>query len=96
MRQIGGLVLFILLAACGPSESEIPRLMNELRDQDDAVRNQAALDLASLGPKAEKAVPALIQRLKDENGGVRSSAAYALRVIGTPQAKQALDKAREK
>lgn len=84
-------LLLLFGTGCGPSKEDLPKLIQQLRDKDSSVRNKAALDLAGMGPDAEKATTVLIGRLRDDNGGVRSSAAFALRSIGTKRATAALD-----
>ncbi len=86
------LLLGLMLFACHTaSTDDIPRLVKALKHSDSSVRNQAAMELASLGEDGKSAVPALAQALSDPNGGVRSSVAFALRKIDTPEARRALD-----
>jgi len=84
-------ILLFAVLACGPGKDELPGLIKKLSDNDDKIRNRAALDIASMGSDGEPAVPALIYLLRDRNRGIRSSAAFALRKIGTPDATAALD-----
>jgi hypothetical protein len=55
-----------------------------LRDNDAAVRRQAAGALGELGAKAKAAVPALRAAIIDGDAGVRSAAALALEKINPP------------
>ncbi len=88
MRAI---IFFLTLLGCsGDTAAELKRLKQELKSSDPRTRNQAALQTASMGKKAEPLVPELIGLLRDPNGGIRSSAAYALREIDSPSAQAAL------
>jgi hypothetical protein len=60
----------------------IPILVSALKDQDPALRRQAAEALAVIGPDAKAALPALIELLADRNPAVCRHATYALRNIG--------------
>ncbi|MEK6303708.1 MAG: HEAT repeat domain-containing protein [Acidobacteriota bacterium] len=60
----------------------IPILMDALKDQDPAVRSQAAWALAGIGPAAKAAVPALIESIEDRNLEVCRYATYALKNVG--------------
>ena len=91
MKKVISLLLFLLLAACGPSKEELPGLIKELSHKDGRVRNQAALRIARMGSDGKPAVKPLIRLLKDDSAGIRTSAAYALRNIGTKEAIKALD-----
>jgi len=62
-------------------------LIDALKDQNEAVRTEAAHALEKIGPEAKTAVPALIEALKDEDKNVRQEAANALGKIG-PKARQ--------
>lgn len=69
------------------SESEdVPTLMRNLRDRDEAVRLRAAKALGNLGPAARPAVSLLTEALKDPDADVRRVALQALRKID-PAAK---------
>ena len=63
-------------------KSVIPILIGALKDQDPAVRRQAAEALAGIGPVAKAAAPALFESLTDRNPDVCRYATYALRNIG--------------
>ncbi len=65
-------------------------LMNGLRDDHYAVRDNAARALAKLGTLAEPAISALVAQLEDENRYVRFHAALALKEIKTREAQDAL------
>ena len=85
------LILLLSLAGAGCcNEEKIPAYSNDLYSDASHVRNEAALQLARCGGKAEIAVPKLAQMLYDSNVGVQSSAAYALRKIDSKSARQAL------
>jgi HEAT repeat protein len=91
MNRIAALVvaLAILLGSQLPAwcvdESDVPRLIEKLK-KDEQARNRraAARDLALLGPRAKKAVSALIEALKDTESSVRDESENALRKIGEP------------
>jgi HEAT repeat protein len=63
-------------------------LAGSLRDQDPAIREQAALALGILNARA--ALPALTNALRDPDGGVRGAAATAIGKIGTASDGRAL------
>ena len=81
----------IVLEAYGTSATAklVPQITSMLDDKDLFTRAQAAGALANIGPSAASAVPALVKRLEDAED-VRKKAEEALNVIGTPEAKQAL------
>jgi hypothetical protein len=60
----------------------VPILVDLLKDEDEAVRLQAALSLAELGPLAHQAVPELLRRQDDESPGFRWAVRHALEKIG--------------
>jgi HEAT repeat protein len=57
-------------------------LIEALKDQDPAVRSEAAWALAGTGPAAKAAVPALIESVEDRNLEVCRYATYALKNAG--------------
>lgn len=63
-------------------KSVIPILIEALKDQDRAVRSQAAEALAGIGPAARAAIPALIESIEDRNPDVSRYATYALSRVG--------------
>jgi len=65
-------------------------LLNALKSPMRDVRACAAMALGNRKDRA--AVPALIEALNDENEEVSENAAWALGMIGTPEAKDAVDK----
>lgn len=83
--------LIRLLDSAPPRKEWVPRLINDLQDQDAAVRNAAAKALGQIGPSAKEAVPALTATFEDKNQDVhvRVTAADALAQIG-PEAKEAV------
>ena len=91
-KQTWPFFLAALLVGCCDAE-KIPLNIQSLQHASAKVRNQAALDLAGCGEKANRAVPLLGTLLYDENVGVQSSAAYALRKIDTPQARALIEAA---
>jgi len=70
-------------------ETQIKGLLAELRGRYAIPRKKAADALVQLGSAA---VPALIETLADKNPDVREAAANALMRIGTPEAREAVDK----
>jgi HEAT repeat protein len=63
----------------------VPVFLEALKDQNAAVRREAAGGLGELAYYAESAIPALGEvLLKDQDPGVRRTAAYALANIGKP------------
>jgi HEAT repeat protein len=57
------------------------------------MRDVRACAAMALGIRKDNAaVPTLIEALNDENEEVSENAAWALREIGTPEAKNAVDK----
>jgi hypothetical protein len=56
----------------------IPALRRRLQDPVPLLRNLAAAELGSFGPKASEAVPDLVALLKDEDRSCREAAADAL------------------
>ena len=73
----------------------MPALIDALNDPSDEVRSYAAYTLAKMEDAAADAVPALVKALDDESEEVQNHAAFALRMIGTPEAKQALEAFRQ-
>jgi HEAT repeat protein len=72
-------------------------LVNALRDQDDMMRMQSALELGVQGPRAKKlAAGALHAALKDANVGVQANAAAALRRVDFDWAAKDLEDAATK
>ncbi|MDA0833626.1 MAG: HEAT repeat domain-containing protein [Planctomycetota bacterium] len=65
----------------GTSNEDLPRLVEELWNQNEHVRNRAAYRLAKIGPDA---VPVLCIAIQDRLGIVRSAASLALERIGEP------------
>jgi len=63
------------------TDDVIAALTEALRDEDPAVRRQAAISLNGLGSAAADAVPALKQALNDKDDDVREAAAEALKKI---------------
>jgi HEAT repeat protein len=63
-------------------KSVILILIEALKDQDRAVRSQAAYALAGIGPAAKAAAPALIESLEDRNLDVCGYATLALKNVG--------------
>ena len=61
---------------------DVPRLIEQLSNDDASVRGSAAMAMGRIGADAKDAVPALISALQDEDDEVRSSAAAALGDIG--------------
>src|SRR2546430_12075464 len=66
----------------------VPALLEALRDDDWAVREQAAEALGSL--KNERAIDPLIATLKDRDGAVRQAAVLALEKLRDPRAVDGL------
>ena len=64
-----------------------PGLIGVLNDEDWEVRAGAAVALGGMGSVA---VPALIEALKDENEYAEAMATWALKLIGTPEALEAV------
>jgi hypothetical protein len=73
----------------GEEGAELARLVKRLRHRDPAVREDAAWDLAQMGPAAAPVVPALIKALYDPVPIVREWAAEALGCIGPAAAEAA-------
>lgn len=73
----------------GQDASQVPRLLTQLKDKDDSVRESAALALGRIGAEAKRAVPQLSAALKDQNRDVRQAAAEALASIA-PEATEAV------
>ncbi len=68
-----------VLSRIGPkAKSEIPALIECLRDKDVGKREAAALVLGEMGSDAKSAIPALTECLRDKDEGVRRVAAYVL------------------
>jgi len=84
---------FLVIGCC--DADKIPANTKKLYSSVAADRNQALLDLAECGSKAEGATGRIAALLYDENVGVQSSAAYALRQIGTPEATRILERAQK-
>ena len=68
----------------------IPALSAALRDENERVRQDAALALARIGPHAADAVSALEAVFSDGNMYVRGDAVHALYRIDTPEAREVL------
>src|SRR5262245_60530592 len=60
------------------SPSQLPALLEALKDESAAVRFGAANSLGDLGPAARSAIAALTRALRDDDPGVRAQAAWAL------------------
>jgi HEAT repeat protein len=72
------------MAAAAPQHAAIGRWIEQLKDQDEAVRLQAAKHLGQVGPAAKDAIPALERCLTDTDPDVRRVAAASLgRIRGT-------------
>ena len=69
--------------------TDMPALLEALKDEDEDVRRLAVFALGRISPAPKDAVPALIEALKDEDEDVRAGAAYALGKIG-PAAKDSV------
>ena len=82
MKIFATALIALLLRFCSPSNEEISRLVARLKDNDSAVRQEAALSLRDIGRSAEAAVPALVAALNDGDAEVRWHAAEALGNIG--------------
>jgi len=68
----------------GASKQEaIPFLIQDLKNSDNAVRQNAAEKLGKIGPQAISAVPALLEVLQDPNEWVRYYSAEALGSLGS-------------
>jgi len=65
-----------------PTTEDIPRLIQDLKEGDDASRAQAAEALGLLGPNGKAALPALLVALRDEYELVRQNALYSIIAIG--------------
>lgn len=89
-----GFIVFFSMAGCCDVD-KIPANTKKLYSSVSAERNQALLDLAECGSKAEAATGRIAALLYDENVGVQSSAAYALRQIGTAEATRILERAQK-
>ena len=63
-------------------EARVPVLIGSLRDKEEGIRQQAAAELAKLGPKAKAAIPALGRALDDPNSKVCNEVALALGPMG--------------
>jgi hypothetical protein len=77
-----------LLAGAGRAEADPDKVADYARllaDNDAGVREQAALALKRLGPKASAALPALRKALLDPDADVRSAVAAALKAIAPRQ-----------
>ncbi len=61
-------------------------MIETFKDDDQGVRESAAIALGNIGPDAKAAVPILTEVLKDEDKYVREGAAWALEKISTPEA----------
>jgi HEAT repeat protein len=85
--------LTILSACC--DASKIQENTKKLYSSKTSEINQALLDLAKCGDKAEAATRKISALLYHENVGIQSSAAYALREIDTPEARKILDSAQK-
>lgn len=90
LQKVLLILTFSLTGAGCCNEEKIPAYNNDLYSDASQIRNEAALQLARCGERAEIAVPKLAQMLYDSNVGVQSSAAYALRKIDSQSARQAL------
>ena len=81
--------LATLAGAQETDDEQVARIVSwrieELGHWDARVREEAALELGQIGPRAQPAVTALIRALgEDESGGVRQNAAWAIRRIQPP------------
>ncbi len=73
------------LSACGCSSQppdDLPKLIEELKDNNSDTRYQALKMLGNRGAEAREAVPPMIGLLKDPHSSVRVGTAYALAKIG--------------
>jgi HEAT repeat protein len=62
-------------------ETSVTHLIEDLKDNDPAVRKGAAEALERLGPPAKEAIPALLEALKDKDEGVREAVLLAMLTI---------------
>ena len=90
------LFLFCCSACKAPAEKRVPELISNLSSPNDSVKNKAALELAYYEEDAKAAVPALIKLLRHPHNGIKSAAAFALQKIGTPEAREAINQAKER
>jgi HEAT repeat protein len=65
-----------------PTTNDLPRLIQELKEGDDANRAEAAEALGLLGPNGKTALPALLLALRDEYELVRQNALRSIIAIG--------------
>jgi len=72
------------------AEAAVPALVDllgQLEDQDEALRREIFITLASIGPRAAAATPAMMSILSNPKAGnTRAGAAYVLARIGEPRA----------
>ena len=89
MKRLLLLVFSACFPICGqlPPASDIPKLIEQLKDPNFKARDDAARALGDLGPVARDAVPALIEYF--ENGDFTGAAGWSLGSIG-PAAKTAV------
>ena len=83
-----GVVFIVYLSQ--ESKTAVDLLSSVLKDDYGAIRRKAVLGLKALGPHAAPAVPDLSGLWDDEYSMVRSLIPSTLKVIGTPEALQAL------
>jgi HEAT repeat protein len=74
----------LALAHSGLGAQAAPVVLRALKDEDPAVRAEAAGMLSDVGADHSVAVPALTQALHDTDAGVRGAAARGLGAIGRP------------
>jgi HEAT repeat protein len=72
------------------AEKKLADLMQRLDSEDYVVRQDAALELGRMGPRARPAVPLLIECLESEPWSLKGRAARALGRIGDPRAVDSL------
>ncbi|MBI3418393.1 MAG: HEAT repeat domain-containing protein [Verrucomicrobia bacterium] len=83
------LALAMLFGCSSSPKIDIQAQLTRFKTGDQVAREEALVEIAKAGPKAEPAMPTLVEALKDKDALIRRLALHALGEIG-PKAKSAL------
>lgn len=88
-RFLIALSIAILASCSSEPKIDIQAQLARFKTGDQVAREEALVEIAKAGPKAEPAMPVLVEALQDKDALIRRLALHALGEIGT-KAKSAL------